>query len=83
MATTTGMLLDMEVLAMQGKTDEMMQQKAKRPRRKKRDLEFLKFRARLFSDESLLSFGTNEKGERVCYGVSIDKLCKAIDEGKF
>lgn len=53
------------------------------PRRQKRDLEFEKFRARLFSDESLLSFGTNEKGERVCYGVSIDKLCKAIDDGKF
>lgn len=54
-----------------------------RTRRRKRDLEFEKFRARLFSDESLLSFGTNEKGERVCYGVSIDKLCKAIDDGKF
>jgi len=83
MATTTGMLLDMEELAMQGKTGEMSQQKDIKPRRKKRDLEFLKFRARLFSDESLLSFGTNEKGERVCYGVSIDKLCKAIDEGRF
>lgn len=55
----------------------------KKPRRTKRDIEFLKFRARLFSDESLLSFGTNEKGDRVCYGVSLDKLCKAIDEGKF
>ena len=54
-----------------------------RPRRRRRDLAFEKFRARLFSDESLLSFGTNEKGERVCYGVSIDKLCKAIDDGKF
>lgn len=52
-----------------------------RPRRQKRDLEFEKFRARLFSDESILSFGTNEKGERVCYGVSIDKLSKAIDDG--
>lgn len=68
---------------MQGKSDELKQQKAKKPRRKKGDLEFLKFRARLFSDESLLSFGTNEKGERVCYGVSIDKLCQAIDEGRF
>ncbi len=68
---------------MQDKSGELKQQKAKKPRRKKRDLEFLKFRARLLSDESLLSFGTNEKGERVCYGVSIDKLCKAIDEGKF
>ena len=55
----------------------------RKPRRKKRDLEFIKFRARLFSDESLLKFGTNEKGERVCYGVSIDKLCQAIDEGRF
>ena len=54
-----------------------------RPSRQRRDLEFEKFRARLFSDESLLSFGTNEKGERVCYGVSIDKLSKAIDDGKF
>lgn len=57
--------------------------KPKRQGREKRDLEFIKFRARLFSDESLLSFGTNEKGERVCYGVSIDKLCKAIDDGTF
>jgi len=68
---------------MQGKSDELKPQKATKPRRKKRDLEFLKFRACLFSDESLLSFGTNEKGERVCYGVSIDKLCQAIDEGRF
>lgn len=83
MAITTGMLPDMEELVMQGKSGELKPQKAKKPRRKKRDLEFLKFRARLFSDESLLSFGTNEKGERICYGVSIDKLCQAIDEGKF
>ena len=83
MAITTGTLPDMEGLAMQGKTGGLTQQKTKKPHRKKRDLEFLKFRARLFSDESLLSFGTNEKGERVCYGVSIDKLCKAIDEGRF
>lgn len=62
---------------------ESQSQAAKKPRRTKRDLEFIKFRARLFSDESLLSFGTNEKGERVCYGVSIDKLCDAIDEGRF
>lgn len=54
-----------------------------RPRRQRRDLEFEKFRARLFSDESLLSFGTNENGERVCYGVSIDKLSQAIEDGKF
>ncbi len=54
-----------------------------RPRRSRRDLAFEKFRARLFSDESLLSFGTNEKGERVCYGVSIDKLCKASVAGTF
>lgn len=52
-------------------------------RRHKGDLEFLKFRARMFSNESLLKFGTNEKGERVCYGVCIDKLCKAIDDGAF
>ena len=51
--------------------------------RTKRDLEFLQLRARMFSDESLLSFGINEKGERVCYGVSIDKLCDAIDAGRF
>ena len=68
---------------MQGKSGELKPQKAKKPQHKKRDLEFIKFRARLFSDESLLSFGTNEKGERVCYGVSIDKLCQAIDEGRF
>lgn len=63
---------------------KLSQQKTgRKPRRKKRDLEFIKFRARLLSDESLLKFGTNEKGERVCYGVSIDKLCQAIDEGRF
>ena len=69
---------------MRDNTEKLPQQKAERkPRRTKHDLEFIKFRARLFSDESLLSFGTNEKGERVCYGVSIDKLCQAIDEGRF
>lgn len=69
---------------MRDNTEKLPQQKAERkPRRKKRDLEFIKFRARLLSDESLLKFGTNEKGERVCYGVCLDKLCKAIDEGKF
>ena len=54
----------------------------KKPR-KRSDLAFRKLRAKMFSDESLLSFGVNEKGERVCYGVSIDKLCQAIDEGRF
>lgn len=52
-------------------------------RQKRNDLAFRKLRAKIFSDESLLSFGVNEKGERVCYGVSIDKLCQAIDEGRF
>jgi hypothetical protein len=52
-------------------------------RQKREDLAFRKLRAKMFSDESLLSFGVNEKGERVCYGVSIDKLCQAIDEGRF
>ena len=55
----------------------------KEKRQKRDDLGFRKLRARMFSDESLLSFGENEKGERVCYGVSIDKLCQAIDEGQF
>lgn len=58
--------------------------KAPKAKRQKRDdLAFRKLRAKIFSDESLLSFGVNEKGERVCYGVSIDKLCQAIDEGRF
>ena len=55
----------------------------KAKRQKRNDLAFRKLRAKMFSDESLLSFGVNEKGERVCYGVSIDKLCQAIDEGRF
>ena len=58
--------------------------KASTAKHKQRDdLAFRKLRARMFSDEPMLSFGTNEKGERVCYGVSIDKLCQAIDEGRF
>ena len=52
-------------------------------RQMREDLAFRKLRAKMFSDESLLSFGVNEKGERVCYGVSIDKLCQAINEGRF
>lgn len=63
--------------------DNAARRASSRSRLQKRDLEFEKFRSRLFSDESLLSFGTNEKGERVCYGVSIDKLSQAIDDGKF
>ena len=59
------------------------QKAAHKPRRTKQDLEFIKFRARMLSNESLLKFGTNEKGERVCYGVCLDKLCQAIDEGSF
>ena len=63
---------------------KLSQQKAARKlRRTKRDLEFIKFRARMLSNESLLKFGTNEKGERVCYGVCLDKLCKALDDGTF
>ena len=63
---------------------KLSQQKAAhKPRRTKRDLEFIKFRARMLSNESLLKFGTNEKGERVCYGVCLDKLCKALDDGTF
>ena len=57
--------------------------KPKAKRKKRDDHAFRKLRARMFSDESLLSFGITEKGERVCYGVSIDKLCQAIDEGRF
>ncbi|BBN90664.1 MAG: hypothetical protein E6Q42_09710 [Dechloromonas sp.] len=68
---------------MRDNAEAKLQNAARKPRRKKQDLEFIKFRARLFSDESLLKFGTNEKGERVCYGVCLDKLCQAIDEGRF
>jgi hypothetical protein len=57
--------------------------KSKEKRQQRDDLDFRKLRARIFSDESLLTFGRNENGERVCYGVSIDKLCQAIDEGRF
>lgn len=62
---------------------EKSESKPKVQRREKRDLAFLKFRARMLSNESLLKFGTNEKGDRVCYGVCIDKPCKAIDDGTF
>jgi hypothetical protein len=52
-------------------------------KRTKRRMNFNLFKARMFTDESLLTYGTNEKGEKVCYGVSIEKLCQAIDEGRF
>ncbi|TXT25428.1 MAG: hypothetical protein FD131_4629 [Rhodocyclaceae bacterium] len=68
---------------MEGNGSKSSEQPSPKPRRTKGDLKFRKFRAQLFADESLLSFGTNEKGERVCYGVSIEKMNKAIDEGRF
>lgn len=46
-------------------------------------MNFELLKARIFTDESLLYYGTNEKDGKVCYGVSIDKLCQAIDEGRF
>jgi hypothetical protein len=54
-----------------------------KPKRTSRRINFNLFKARMFTDESLLSYGINEKGEKVCYGVSIEKLCQAIDEGRF
>ncbi len=54
-----------------------------KPKRTNRRINFNLFRARVFTDESLLSYGINDKGEKVCYGVSIEKLCQAIDEGRF
>lgn len=64
-------------------TNKTTEGKPIRVRQFRGDLAFTKMRARMFSDESLLSFGVNSKGERVCYGVSIDKFCKALDEGRF
>ncbi len=43
------------------------------------DRKFIAFRANLFADASLLSYGMNERGERVCFGVSIDKLNARLD----
>lgn len=52
-------------------------------RRPRADLGFEKFRARIFSDESLCVIKTCPDGTKVNYGVSIEKLCKAIDDGMF